>query len=64
MPLEVATPNNNTNIMNSTITQYSQIPYTLIPVISGKQLYFETKEEYMVKYYNELILAIIKVMEI
>ena len=50
--------------MNSTITQCSQIPYTLIPVIPSKQVYFKTKEEHMVKYYDKLIIAIIKAMEI
>ena len=50
--------------MNSTITQHSQLPYTLLPVIPGKQVHFETKEEQVVKHYDELIHAIIKVMEI
>ena len=50
--------------MNGTITQHSHIPYTLILVIPGKQVHFETKEEYMVKYYDKLIIAIIKAMEI
>ena len=51
-------------IMNDTITQHSQIPYTLIPVIPGKQVHFKTKEEHMVKHYDELIITIMKVMEI
>ena len=50
--------------MNSTITQHSQLPYTLIPVIPGKQVHFKTKEEHMVKYYDKLIAAIMKVIEI
>ena len=50
--------------MNGTITQHSQLHYTLIPVISGKQVYFETKEEHIVKHYNELIIAIMKAIEI
>ena len=50
--------------MNSTITQHSQSPYTLLPVIPGKQVYFETKEEQAVKHYDELIHIIMKVMEI
>ena len=50
--------------MNSTITQPSHIPYTLLPVIPGRQVYFETKEEQAVKQYNGLIIAIIKVMNI
>ena len=35
----------NTNNMNGTITQHSQTPYTLLPVIPGKQIHFKTKEE-------------------
>ena len=50
--------------MNNTITQHSQLPYTLLPVISGNQVHFETKEEQAVKHYDELIHAIMKVMEI
>ena len=50
--------------MNSTTTQHSQLPYTLLPVISGKQVYFKTKEEHMVKHYDKLIVTIIKAMEI
>ena len=50
--------------MNSTITQHSQLPYTLLPVISGKQVHFDIKEEQAVKHYDELIHAIMKVMEI
>ena len=50
--------------MNSTITQHSQLPYTLIPVIPGKQVHFKTKEEYIVKHYNKLIIAIMKAMKI
>ena len=55
---------NNTNNMNSTITQHSQSLYTLLPVISGKQVQFETKEEQAVKYYDKLIHTILKVIEI
>ena len=50
--------------MNSTITQHSHSPYTLIPVIPGKQVHFETKEEQVVKHYNELIHVIMKTIEI
>ena len=50
--------------MNSTITQHSQLPYTLLPVIPDKPAHFKTKEEQVVKYYDKLIHAIIKVMEI
>ena len=31
--------------MNGTITQHSQPPYILLPVIPDKQIHFETKEE-------------------
>ena len=41
--------NNNIDIMNSTITQSSHIPYTLLLVIPGRQVYFKTKEEQVVK---------------
>ena len=50
--------------MNSTTTQHSQLPYTLLPVIPGKQVHFETKEEQAVKHYDKLIHTIMKVMEI
>ena len=53
MPLEVAAPN-----------KHSQSPYTLLPVIPGKQVHFETKEEQAVKHYDELIHAIMKAIEI
>ena len=55
---------NNNNNMNDTTTQHTQLPYTLIPVIPGKQVHFKTKEEQAVKYYDKLIHTIIKVMEI
>ena len=50
--------------MNSTITQHSHSPYTLIPVIPGKQLHGKTKEEQAVKHYDELIHTIMKTIEI
>ena len=50
--------------MNGTITQHTQPPYTLILVISGKQVHFKTKEEQVVKHYDKLIHTIIKTMEI
>ena len=50
--------------MNGTTTQHTQPPYTLISVIPGKQIHFETKKEQVVKYYDELIYTIIKAMEI
>ena len=36
---------NKLNNMNGTITQHSQLPYTLLLVIPDKQIHFETKEE-------------------
>ena len=50
--------------MNNTITQHSQLPYTLLPVISGNQVHFETKEEQAVKHYDKFIYAIMKDMGI
>ena len=50
--------------MNGTITQHTPLPYTLIPVIPGKQTHPETKEEQVVKHYDELIHTIMKTMEI
>ena len=50
--------------MNNTTTQYSQLNYTLLLVISGKQVYFKTKEEQAVKHYDKLIYIIMKVIEI
>ena len=52
-----------TTISNITQTFYPNFP-TPIPVIPGKQVYFKTKEEYMVEHYDELIITIMKVMEI
>ena len=49
--------NNNTQTLN--------IPYTLIqPVISGKQVTFETPEEQAVWHYKDLILSIMKAMDL
>ena len=49
--------NNNTQTLN--------IPYTLIqPVIPGKQVTFKTPEEQAVWHYKDLILSIIKVMDL
>ena len=50
--------------MNGTITQHTQLSYTLIPVIPGKQLHGKTKEEQVVKHYDKLIHTIMKTMEI
>ena len=55
---------NKLNNMNGTITQHSQLPYTLLLVIPSKQIYLETKKEQAVKHYDELIHAIMKVMKI
>ena len=54
---------NSTTYNNINHLLYTHYP-TLIPVISGKQVHFKTKEEHMVKNYNELVTAIIKVIEI
>ena len=46
-------------------TQTSHIPTTLIqPVIPGTTVWVETPEEQSVRYYNELIIAIMKAMDI
>ena len=50
--------------MNGTITQCTLLPYTLIPVIPGKPAYSETREEQVVRHYDELIHTIMKTMEI
>ena len=50
--------------MNSTITQCTPLPYTLIPVIPGQQLHDKTKEEQAVKHYDKLIYIIMKTMKI
>ena len=54
---------NSTTVSNVTQTLYPNYS-TLIPVIPGKQIHFETKEEQVVKYYDELIIAIMKVIDI
>ena len=46
-------------------TQTLNIPYTLIqPVISGKQVTFETPEQQAILHYKDFILSIMKVMEL
>ena len=60
---------NDNNNINGTLfnnaTQPLNTSYTLIqPVISGRQVTFETLEECTVWHYNELIIAIIKVIDI
>ena len=54
---------NGTTGNNTTQTLYPNY-HTLIPVIPGKQVHFKTKKEQAVKHYDELIVAIIKVMDI
>ena len=50
--------------MNGTITQCTLLPYTLILVIPGKPAYSETREEQVVRHYDELIHTIMKTMKI
>ena len=46
-------------------TQMLNIPYTLIqPVIPGKQVTFETPEEWAIWHYEDLILSIMKAMDL
>ena len=46
-------------------TQTLNIPYTLIqPVIPGKQLIYETLEHQAIRHYEDLILDIMKVMDL
>ena len=46
-------------------TQTLTLPYTLLQsVIPGKQVTFETPEEWAVWYYKDLILSIIKAMDL
>ena len=58
--------NNNINsILFNNTTQPLNISYTLIQsVISGRQVTFETLKECTVWYYNKLIIAIMKVIDI
>ena len=47
------------------MTQTLNIPYTLIqPVISGKQLIYETPEQWAIRHYEDFILDIIKVIDL
>ena len=47
------------------ITQTLNIPYTLIqPVIPGKQVTCKTPEEQAVQHYEDLILSIMKAMDL
>ena len=54
-----------TTIAYNNHTQTLNIPYTLIqPVIPGKQVTFETPEEQTVQHYKDLILSILKAMDL
>ena len=54
----------NRMVYNNT-TQTLNIPYTLIPpVIPGKQVTFETPEEWAIWHYEDLILSIMKAMDL
>ena len=60
---------NNNNNMNSILvnngTQTSHIPHTLIqPVISRTTVYIKTPEEWTIRHYDELIITIMKAMDI
>ena len=57
--------NNMNNTAHNHTTQTLNIPYTLIqPVIPGKQLAYETLEQRAVRHYEDLILDIMKVMDL
>ena len=46
-------------------TRTLNIPYTLIqPVIPGKQVLIKTNKEQTIRYYDKLIIVIMKVMDI
>ena len=54
----------NRTAYNNT-TQTLNIPYTLIqPVIPGKPLIYETPEQLVIRYYEDFILSIMKVMNL
>ena len=57
---------NNTNMTTyNNTTQTLTLPYTLMqPVISGKQLTFETPEEWTVWHYEDFILSIMKAIDL
>ena len=55
----------NGTAYNSNTTQTLNLSYTLIqPVIPGKQVIFETPEERTIWHYEDLILSIIKAMDL
>ena len=54
----------NDTAYNNT-TQTLHIPYTFIqPVIPGKQLTYETNEQRAIRHYEDLILDVMKVMDL
>ena len=54
-----------TTTVYNNMTQTLNIPYTLIqPVIPGKQLAYETLEQRTIRHYEDLILNIMKVMDL
>ena len=56
--------NNNMTAYNNTM-QTLTLPHMFIqPVIPGKQVTFKTPEEQTVQYYKDLILSIMKVMDL
>ena len=54
----------NGTLVNNT-TQPTTISYTLIPpVIPGTTVHIETPEEWTIRHYDKLIIAIMKVIDI
>ena len=54
----------NRTLVNN-VTQPTTIPYTLIPpVIPSTTVQIKTPEEQSIRYYKELIIAIMKVMDL
>ena len=54
----------NAQLLNN-FNQSNNLSYTILqPVISGKLILIETNKEWMVWYYNKLVVAIIKAMDI
>ena len=54
---------NGTTTNNINHPLYMHYP-TLIPVISGKQIAFETSKQQAIQHYEDFILSIIKVMDL
>ena len=62
---EVGNNNNMNSTLFNSVTQTSHIPHTLIqPVIPGITVWIEIPEEQTIRHYDELIIAIIKVINI